>query len=149
MVSLRKTVPPLAPSGHRAKTQWPVSSTLFPCGQMHAPIISSPSRHGAGSLQFPSLPSVWPGGQTEVDGDEATDEGVVTGDGSGEAEGAGGAGGGGGGSTTAGGAAGVPAHARRNMAPERADPSSATARRWRTESSSRILSLRTTLAATQ
>lgn len=64
VVSLRKTVPPVVPSGHRAKTQWPVSSTVFPRGQMHAPIISSPSMQGAGALQLPSLPSTRPGGQT-------------------------------------------------------------------------------------
>lgn len=31
---------------------------------MHAPIISSPSRQGAGALQLPSLASFWSGGQT-------------------------------------------------------------------------------------
>lgn len=130
MVSLRNTVPPVAPSGHRAKTQWPVSSTVLPWGQMHAPIISSPSRHGAGVLQLPSLPSTCPCAHTDAtqlpwgsrtslspqpadaaDGDDgATDAEALPGA-AGDASGAGDARGAAGGGSIVAGGAGLPAHA--------------------------------------
>jgi hypothetical protein len=62
-LSLRNTVPPEAPGGHGEKAQWPLSSTVFPCGQMHAPMSISPSRQGGGALHVPSELSAWPGGQ--------------------------------------------------------------------------------------
>jgi hypothetical protein len=98
---------------------------------MHAPIISSPSRQGAGALQLPSLPSSWPDGQTAAmqlpwwsrislspqladDGGGADAE--VTGTGAAEAEG--------GGSALTGGATGAPAQASRSAGPDRPSASS-------------------------
>jgi hypothetical protein len=123
-VSVRKTVPPVEPSGHLAKAQWPVSSTVFPCGQMHAPIISSPSRHGAGARQLPSFPSTCPAGQPAATQSPwasrislspqlavggGTAEAEATGEGASVADGAGA---GGGASVLTAGGAGAPAHAQ-------------------------------------
>jgi hypothetical protein len=62
-LSLRKTVPPLVPGGHGEWAQCPVSSTVLPCGQMHAPMSISPSMQGGGGLHVPSEARACPVGQ--------------------------------------------------------------------------------------
>jgi hypothetical protein len=133
--SVRKTIPPVVPFGHGDQTQRPVASTPLPCEQMHAPISTSPSTHGGGAVQEPSVPRVWPDGQEAVTlaedadgGGAATADADVTGSGIAEAD----ANGVGGASVRAGGATGADAQASTTTVPDDVTASNQTRRGWDT-----------------
>ena len=140
--SVRKTIPPVVPFGHGDQTQCPVASTPLPCEQMHAPISTSPSTHGGGAVQEPSVPRVWPGGQEAATfaedaagGGAATADADVTGSGGADATGVGAT------SVRAGGATGAAAQASTTPDPDDVSASNQTSRGWDTGDSASMTTI--------